>query len=170
MGAREQIEKQLAKKRAERAELQRDFEKRLNLADGHIEGLEAALKALPKDGVIPGGEVALRDGGGAALARDFLQTLGRPAHIAEIVVGIGKDSTHRNKVSLASVMSSYARQGKVFTKVPGKPNTFGLIGAEEQRPTLRPMSLTEPTSEGGEEAEFEAFGGPEEEESIEEML
>ncbi|HUP61969.1 MAG TPA: hypothetical protein VNA69_16300 [Thermoanaerobaculia bacterium] len=164
MGAREQIEKQLSKKRTERAELQRDFEKKMNLAEGHIEGLEAALKALPKD-LTTNGDVALREGGGAAMARDFLRTHGRPAHITEIVTGIGKEPTHKNKVSLASVMSTYARQGKVFTKVPGKPNTFGLVGVEY--PIFGTLNLTEARPTDEDEIPLEEEGATEIEDDIE---
>src|ERR1700694_1941733 len=94
MGAREQILKAIEKKRAEAAE-----HERLRLAaEHHVKGLEEALKALPKEGGGANGEaVMLREDSGPAKARDFLQKLGRPAHIAELVEGIGREPSHENK-------------------------------------------------------------------------
>jgi len=125
MGVREQIQKAIDKKRAEIAEIDRQ---RL-AAEHHIRGLEEALKAVPRDAAT-NGEVTLREGSAPALVREFLTLAKRPAHITELVAALGKEPSHDNRVSLASTLSTYARQGKVFVKT--KPNTFGLIGMEEK--------------------------------------
>lgn len=124
MGPREVILKAIEKKRTEKSEHDRQ-----SLAcEHHIKGLEEALKALPKEdstsAVEP--EATLREGSGAALARDYLAKVGHPVHISELVPAIGKENTHQNRVSLASTLATYARAGKIFIKA--KPNTFGLIG------------------------------------------
>jgi uncharacterized protein YabN with tetrapyrrole methylase and pyrophosphatase domain len=91
-----------------------------------LQGLQEALKIYPKDGVSETqSETLLRHGSDMAKARDFLTTHGKPAHVSEIVVGIGKENTKENRVSLAGSLANYARKEDIFKKTA--PNTFTLV-------------------------------------------
>jgi hypothetical protein len=163
MGPREQILKAIDKKRAERFDIEREFLQRLSLVDGHIEGLEAALKSLPKEVTPNVDATSLRENSSVAQARDFIKKEGKPVHIATLVAGIGKEPTHQNKVSIASSLSAYARRGQIFTKTA--PNTFGLIGMDgAQHSQLKAGNIltAEFSEEGGDEIEFD----PEEEGNV----
>src|SRR3972149_9097771 len=92
--------------------------------DSFLQGLKEALKLLPRQE----GESAthiLRSGSDMAKAKDFLQKLGRPVHIGEILKGIGKEVNKNNRASLSGSIGTYARRGEVFFK--SGPNIFGLI-------------------------------------------
>lgn len=92
-----------------------------------VQGLLEALKLFPKNaGVDTKGETVLRHGSDMAKARDFLQSLGRPAHITDILKGIGKENTKTTRLSISSSLAGYARKNEIFAKTA--PNTFTLIG------------------------------------------
>lgn len=94
-----------------------------------LQGLAEAHKLFPKNAMNgTKTETVLRQGSDMAEARDFLKEFARPAHITDILAGIGKENTKQNRLSISSSLASYARKGEIFTKTA--PNTFTLIGLE----------------------------------------
>ncbi len=94
-----------------------------------VQGLQEALKLFPKGSSESKAETVLRQGSDMAKARDFLQRLNRPAHITEILGGIGKENNKNNRLSIGSSLAGYARKNEFFAKTA--PNTFTLIGFAE---------------------------------------
>ena len=123
MGYRENLSRLIEKKEQELSNLE--------MAAAHlrayIEGLNDALKALPKESA--GGPQerphVLRPNSALAKAREALVRAKQPLYIDDLLLAVGKEVTPENRVSLAGTLSSYVRGGKVFTKTA--PNTFGLV-------------------------------------------
>jgi hypothetical protein len=67
----------------------------------------------------------LRTGSMPALAYEMLKGAGTPLHITDLLSAMGKESSRKNRTSLASSLSAYVRNSDVFTRP--KPNTFGLM-------------------------------------------
>lgn len=102
-----------------------------------LSGLMEAFKLFPKGGSNNKAETVLRQGSDMAKARDFLQSLNRPAHITEILGGIGKANNKLNRLSIGSSLAGYARKNEFFVKTA--PNTFTLIGSDGQtQPEVNP--------------------------------
>lgn len=120
MGVRENFQKLIAKKQQEVSEL----ELRIREARAYIQALEDSMKLLPRDANV---EIdhTLRPDSTLAKARDVIRAAGGALPVLEILRGIGKPADKKHRVSLAGTLSSYARNGKVFTKTA--PNTFGLL-------------------------------------------
>jgi hypothetical protein len=93
-----------------------------------LQGLIEAMRLFPKYGGDAKQETVLREGSDMAQAREFLASHGRPAHVTEILKGIGKENTKTHRLSLSSSLASYARKEEIFAKT--SPNTFTLIGME----------------------------------------
>ena len=146
MGARQELEKRIEKKKAEISEL----ESKLREERAFLSGLQESLRFFPKD---DSGdtktEVVLRPGTDLYKTQEFLQKQGRPTYIADILRGIGKEVTKENRVSLSGNLSWYVRKGLIFTRPA--PNTFGLIGMTEE--------VKEGVSEVRGEGEFEESDG-----------
>jgi len=144
MGVRAQLERKIENKRLEILE----YESKLREATAFLHGLQEALKVLPREGG-PSSVQILRPGSDMAKARDFLATLGRPAYIAEILegIGIGRTGDKPKKSSVGSSLASYARKGEIFKRTA--PNTFALIGCEEE--STASMNQSEPPSDFGSE-------------------
>jgi hypothetical protein len=125
MSLRTQLEKKIENKRQEIGEL----ETKLREANAFLQGLQEALKILPKDGSEERGtEQNLRPGSHVAKARDALRQAGKPMYIADIVKAIGLEDNKRNRGSVAGSLGSYARKGEIFTALGN--NNFGLIEIE----------------------------------------
>lgn len=125
MGAREEIQKRIERKRAEIVSL----EAQVREAEIYIQALEDTLKILPKDtsnepldsSVL----TELRPGSRVAKARDFLRQAGQQLQVMEILKGIGEPPNAANRAGLSSSISAYVREGRIFTRPA--PNTFGLV-------------------------------------------
>jgi hypothetical protein len=126
MGARQQIQRQIDKKYEEIGELT----ERLTQAHAYVNGLEDALKLLPKEDEA-GREVILRHGTAIAQARDALRTRGVAMHISEILAAVKRPDTHENRIALSGSIAAYVRKGQIFTRTG--PNVFGLIEFGPQR-------------------------------------
>lgn len=121
MQLQREIDRRIEKKRLEIVELERQ----LGESKAYLSALVDTAKWLPKSG---DKEVTLRSGSDLAQARDFIKSKGQPAHVADILKGIGKEVNKANKISLSGSLGGYARKGVIFTKPA--PNTFGLIEFE----------------------------------------
>ncbi len=127
------LERKIEQQRQEIAKMESEvLEKR-----AFLQGMIEALKLFPKAGNESKQETVLRPGSDMAQAREFLALHGRPAHVTEILQGIGKENTKTNRLSLSSSLASYARKEEIFAKT--SPNTFTLIGMEiEQEASTDP--------------------------------
>ncbi len=121
-----QLERKIDIKKQEIAET----EAKLRELQAFIQGLQEALKVLPRDGSVDT-DRALREGSNMAKARDCLTKSGRPMHIKDILKGIGKENTRNNRSSVGASLASYSKKGEIFTKTA--PNTYGLIEFEQQQ-------------------------------------
>jgi hypothetical protein len=119
------------------------------LADGVSCGLhrierlmrQQALKARPRRRRLPpdlgerqvvdsdstgeAGESAMRVGSAVNKARETILRRGKPVHINELLVAVGKEVTRESRASLTSSIAAYVRRGEIFTRPA--PNTFGLV-------------------------------------------
>lgn len=153
MGAKQEFEKRIEKKKAEIAEL----EAKLREERAFLSGLQESLRFFPKeDSGETKTEVVLRPGTDLYKTQEFLQKQGRPAYIADILKGIGKEVTKESRVSLSGNLSWYVRKGLIFTRTA--PNTFGLIGMTEE--------VKEGVSAVGDEVEIEGSDGQPSEDSL----
>jgi hypothetical protein len=148
MGYREQIQKLIDKKAIEINDLQH----RLIEAKAFVHGLQESLRLAPKSGDEDGGEsksgTEPREGSFVAQAREYVKLIGKPVHISEILKGLGRENTARNRASGSGSISSYARRGEIFVRT--KANTFGLIGMEPKKAAGPPANFgVESDSEEG---------------------
>lgn len=124
MKARRDIERRIEKEKQKITDLLGQIER----GQAFIEGLQEALKMLPRDesnNKPKRGKRTLRSGSDMAKVRDLIEECGKPMYISQIVTGLGKPDTKANRLSVAGSLSRYVRAGEIFKRV--KPNTFGLI-------------------------------------------
>jgi hypothetical protein len=120
MGIREEIQKKLDKKEEEKWNLL----EQVNTCDISIATLQEVLKMLPREAE-PGKERSLRPGTAVALARDAIRKAGKPLHIGELLVALGKPDAKKHRLALSGSLATYVRRGEIFTRP--EPNTFGLL-------------------------------------------
>jgi hypothetical protein len=127
MDARKDIEKRIEKEKAKITELQNQIE----LSQSFIQGLQEALKILPRNGTIQSSRrgSTIREGSDMAKIRDLIRERERPMHIGEIVIGIGRENTKANRMSISGSLGRYVRKNIVFNRP--RPNTFSLINMKE---------------------------------------
>ncbi|HEV2521532.1 MAG TPA: winged helix-turn-helix domain-containing protein [Candidatus Acidoferrales bacterium] len=119
MSVREQFQKLVDRKNQEI----RDLELQIEKAKAYVQALQDSMRFLPKDNGQE--ETALRPGTALAQAREVLRKAGKPMHISEILKAINKPVDKKNRLSLSGSLSTYVRNGQIFTRPA--PNTFGLI-------------------------------------------
>ena len=126
MTYRRNIERRIEKEQNKINELR----EQINRTEVFIEGLQEALKMLPKDtnSSPRKGKGAIREGSDMAKVRDLIKRAGRPMRIEEIVAGLGRPDTKANKMSLSGSLGRLVRNGVVFNRP--KANTFSLIGMQ----------------------------------------
>lgn len=153
---RDELQKRLEKKRNEINTLAG----KLKEAQIYAQALEDTLKLLPKeDGAseVPD-ETTLREGSTISRAKEVLQKEGRPMHISELLMGLGKPADKEHRAALAGSLGAYVRRGDIFTRP--RPNTFGLVGmkvtsAQADAPPLTTFQTDQPPQEDAtEEPDF----------------
>lgn len=102
------------------------FEIRISEAKAYIQALQETIRLLPKSG--EGVESKIRPGSAIAKTLAFLKKTGRPMHINEILEGIGKSTSKKDRAALSGSLGWYVRGHEIFTRTA--PNTFALIGME----------------------------------------
>lgn len=164
MGLREDLLRRINRKEEEAKELRQ----KVRDTEAYIQGLEDALRMLPRD---PGSPTAandseLRAGTGLAQARDSIRAAGKPLHILEILKAMGRPTDKKNRISLSGNLAAYVRRGEVFTRPA--PNTFGLIefGAATKPPALEPPEGFGVEPEKAEEAEAVVKQEPEADDDV----
>lgn len=123
MGIKEKIEEKIKKKDLEIQEL----ESKIREAKSYIQALQDTLKVLPKEEMaisVPT-ESSLRPGGSIAKTLQYLKKTGQPMHISEILKGIGKPISKKERVSLSGSLNFYVKRNSIFNRP--SPNTFGLV-------------------------------------------
>lgn len=121
MGIRENFQKLIDRKNQEISEL----ELQIREARSYVQALQDSMKLLPRDNSSAVTDYSLRPDSTLAKVRDAIRAAGQPLPIADILKAVNKPADKKNRVSLTGTLSTYVRQGKVFTKTA--PNTFGLI-------------------------------------------
>lgn len=126
MGLRAKIEEKIRKKEEEIKE----YENKIKETRAYLQALQDTIKMLPKEienGVVV--ENMLKPGSNIAKTYDLLKKTGKPVHLNDILVGIGKTITKKDRVSLSGSLGWYVRRNEIFTRPA--PNTFGLRNFEE---------------------------------------
>jgi hypothetical protein len=124
MGLREEIQKKLDKKEEEKWILL----EQIHACDIYISSLQDVLKMMPRE-LEPGKERSLRPGTAVALARDAIRKAGKPLHISELLIALGKTDAKNSRLALSGSLATYVRRGEIFTRP--EPNTFGLIECQQ---------------------------------------
>ena len=117
MEERRKIEERLHKKEQEIANL----EERLRATRIYVTALQDILKMLDVEG---GAGTALKAGSTVAKAREAILKTGKPLHVTELLVALGRDASRESRASITSSLAAYVRRGELFTRPA--PNTFGL--------------------------------------------
>lgn len=103
----------------------KDLESRRAEIEAQIVGARAELKAyremlalFPGDGAPKRQKHfrSLKSGGDMDRVHQFLLRVARPAHLHEIIKGIGREVNDTSINSIGSQVSTYARQGRFFRK------------------------------------------------------
>lgn len=157
MGARENIQKVVDQKQAEN----REFEMRIRENNAYVQALQYSMRFLPKDsGSAPSvdsdNETSLRPGTILARVQELIKKHGAPMHVNAILLGLGKTTDVKSRVSLVGTLGSYSRKGKVFTR--SAPNTFSLLefGDDSAKDTEIPEEFGRMVSMKGAESDREA--------------
>lgn len=127
MGIREKIEERIRRKEQEISEWT------TKIAEGrsYIQGLQEAVKLMPKEGNIASApELALRPGSAAHRAMEVLREAANPLHINALLKAMGKQNTKEQRVLVGGTLSRYARLGQIFLRTG--PNTFTLLNKSDE--------------------------------------
>ncbi len=125
MSVRAKFEERIRKKKEEIQE----YETKIREVKAYLQALEDAIKLLPRE-TTNGSEVSmLRPGSNIAKTYELLKKKGEPMHINDILSGIGKTASKKEKVSLSGALGWYVRKKEIFTRP--FPNTFGLFSMEQ---------------------------------------
>jgi hypothetical protein len=121
MGIRQDFERRITKKQQEIEAL----ELQVRDAKSYLQALQDSLRLFPREGDTGSSSGSgLRPGSALSKARDAIRKAGKPLHINDLLIALGKSQDKKNRISLAGSLSSYARKNEIFTKTA--PNTFGL--------------------------------------------
>ncbi len=127
MSIRTDLERRIEKEKQKVTELRSQIDK----SEAFIQGLQEALKLTPKEAgkdtrrtVKHKAAKSFRAGSDVAKTYSLLQQTGKAMHISEILIGIKKEDTKANRLSLSSSLSRYVRNNQIFSRP--KPNSFGL--------------------------------------------
>lgn len=127
MNTKRKFEERIKRKEEEIQE----YELKIKEAKIYIQALQDAIKFLPKENMEKSPEAyILRPGSNMSKTYEILQKTGKPMHINDILSAIGKNTSKKERVSLAGSIANYARKKRIFVKTG--PNTFGLYGMEEK--------------------------------------
>ena len=126
MGIKEKFEERIKKKEQEIQE----YEAKIREARAYIQAIQDTIKFLPKEDVSGiSAEKTIRPGSTVAKTLAFLRKAGKPLYITDILKGIGKTTSKKDRISLSGSLGWYVRRNEVFTRPA--PNTFGLKEMEE---------------------------------------
>jgi single-stranded DNA-specific DHH superfamily exonuclease len=132
---RERFEEKIRRKEIEI----QNHENKIKEAKIYLQALQDAMKLLRQEGGDTGisvssksseSTVALRPKSSVGQAYQLIKNTGKPLHINEILVGIGKEINKKERASLAGSLSAYVKRQQIFARTA--PNTFGLIGMEKE--------------------------------------
>jgi hypothetical protein len=126
MDIREKIEDKIKNKEQEIVE----YERKISETKSYIEALRDTIKLFPRSTINESAESKIRPGSAIAKTLAFLKKTGKPMHLNDILEGIGKVTTKKERVTLSGSLGWYVRRHEVFVRTG--PNTFGLIGMESE--------------------------------------
>lgn len=154
MGFREKIEDRIRRKQQEI----REYETRIAEASAYIEGLQDALRLLPRESSDISYDTTIRSGSRISKSMELLKREGRPMHVTEILKGIGVEPSKKERVSLSGSLGAYVRRNEVFSRPA--PNVFGLIGMEYDSPSQEPPAgFGRPENDHANDPQDIDFGG-----------
>ncbi len=122
MSIRSELEKRIEKEKQKVSELR----EQLNKAESFMQGLQEALKMLPRDvDSISDAKGLLRPGSDMQKVQELLRKTKTPMYIVDILKGIGKPNTKENRASVGGSLNRYSRNEEIFKRVG--PNQFSLL-------------------------------------------
>jgi hypothetical protein len=107
---------------------------------------------LPKDSD-DSSQAQLRPGTDLAKAYEALRLEGKALHVLELLKRIGKEPTHKNRVSLSGSIGLYVRRKQFFARPA--PNTFAAIADGSEQRNGSPQDDDPPDDFGIEEEKAE---------------
>jgi hypothetical protein len=127
------------------------LEEKLRTARIYVQALQDVMRALgaPTAAAETKPERSMRAGSGVSQARDVILKAGKPVHISDLLVGVGKEDTRDSRASLTSSIAAYVRRGEIFTRPA--PNTYGLV--ELGHESIPEPRLSPPDDFGGDSSE-----------------
>jgi len=151
MGLREELSRRIERKHQEIMSL----EVQLREANAYVQALEDTIKLLPREELNRGqADMVVRPGGYMMKARDAILKAGKPLHVQELLVAVGKPQTKEARATLTGSLSAYVRRKEIFTRP--FPNTFGLMEIEAKTEITGNGHLTGPPAQFGGEEEVTA--------------
>jgi predicted ribosome quality control (RQC) complex YloA/Tae2 family protein len=126
MGLRDKFDEKIKRKEQEIQE----YENKIREARAYMQALQDTVKLLPKEDNDASFKVKkIRPGSAVYKTMVFLKKAGKPVHINDILKGIGKTTSKKDRISLGGSLGLYIRKNEIFTRP--EPNTFGLIAFEK---------------------------------------
>ena len=128
MALKDELSRRVGKKRQEIAAL----EQQIMTARAYLQAMDEALRLAERTNSPTATRrraSGLRNGSMPANAYPVLKQAGHPMYLIALLDAMKVPQTAKNKRTLASSLSAYARKKDVFTRP--RPNTFGLIEFEE---------------------------------------
>ena len=132
----------IAKKIEEKIEQERDTEAKIQKSITEFNATISALEDIKRILIKPDKQFALRPSSELFRVEQFIRSKGGPAHLDDIMRGIGVEGEEKKK-SLRGSLRAYARDGKIFENGP-MVDSFSLIGLKEL-----PAILTNPGGANG---------------------
>ena len=108
-----------------------EYETKIREAKAYLQALQDTIKLLPRE--VPNGSEAsiLRPGSNVGKTYELLKKKGEPMHINDILTGIGKGISKKERVSLSGALGWYVRRKEIFSR-PG-PNVFSLLSMDQEQ-------------------------------------
>jgi len=127
------IRKKLEDKARRERQSAEEAEGRIHEAEALISAYEDTLKLFAKEADDQSAP-ELRPGSELFRVREYIQQLGKPADMADLLKHLGKIDNAETRNSLRGSIGRYARTGSIFVKTA--PNQFGLISLGHKQSDL----------------------------------
>jgi len=123
--------------------LLRQKEEQLKLLYKQVEALRVAAQLMAEEQKLVSGGAESQTPSQPEMVHTVLAEKGEPMHVAKIAEAIRRKYSKRLKpLYLTSIIYRLMKKGKLFYKVEGKPNTFGLIEWQVSKTIQMPLEVS----------------------------
>lgn len=121
-------------------DLLRQKEEQLQLLARQVEALRVAAQLIAAEEQLLNTTAEAKSPSQPQMVREVLKAKGQPMHVSKIADAIRDKYGNKLKPNyLAPIIYRNIKAGKLFYKVEGKPNTFGLIEWQVNRNITLPL-------------------------------